>query len=692
MITFKCQCGKVLKVRDNAAGKRVRCPNCQTVVQVPTPKPAGPPPDAKGAVVDKPQDEADFGLQGYEPEHGEQRVEGAFKFCPTCHMRLPETTVICTTCGYDFRIGKVYEPPKTLVQKIPWKQIVKIAAQLAALALVAVLAWMAYRQIASRKSEPPPKEEKGGSTVEKPRKRAVSTRRPPAIRVVAQVKPLSPMPPDALVLTAADGKTTAAKARALLIGKLTGEAADRLRVKGGYKVLKPGESAPSSASEVVEFRIEATVGWTYAKQGGKVVPVQPFIAWCGASIVRKNGAVIWPVKGESASYEGKRPGPEPSQAEAAAVASLKQATTKSNLGAATGKAAAAVIRDVLKVVPPRSTLAKRLEEGGGKPEARGGMPDHRRLLGPLKAKFARAAGSFEAELPVVRGAVKTAPYVALAFARTAASIDENPKVRQTYLGVCQQVDLRGKPPPRDQLQPLRELAEEHSKVLLGRAALWVLITHKDRIAWGAALRQLLDIAARRAPADAAATGSARLGPLELDILRELARQRSEDASNVALALLVRFRGEHREPLREFIKLPPEDEGIVEYFNRALASGKKIDLLHAVKRDMPMGRRGLPYVPRVIDAYHNATDPEVRATLLYGIASMLPYNAPAIQALVDMLGSSDVAQRRAGAKGLYLVGTPARSALDEMKAALASEKDPTTRSSLRGAIQRCQTRP
>jgi len=105
----------------------------------------------------------------------------------------------------------------------------------------------------------------------------------------------------------------------------------------------------------------------------------------------------------------------------------------------------------------------------------------------------------------------------------------------------------------------------------------------------------------------------------------------------------------------------------------------------------MGKHGLPYVPRVIDAYHNATDPETRATLLYGIASMLPYNAPAIQALVDMLGSSDVAQRRAGAKGLYLVGTPARSALDEMKAALASEKDLTTRSSLRSAIQRCQTR-
>lgn len=35
-IQFKCgQCGQTLKVGDNAAGKRAKCPKCQSVVSIP---------------------------------------------------------------------------------------------------------------------------------------------------------------------------------------------------------------------------------------------------------------------------------------------------------------------------------------------------------------------------------------------------------------------------------------------------------------------------------------------------------------------------------------------------------------------------------------------------------------------------------------------------------------------------------
>src|SRR5262249_42778272 len=42
-IAFKCpDCGSQLKVaRNEAAGKKIRCPNCDEVVLVPSPKPAG---------------------------------------------------------------------------------------------------------------------------------------------------------------------------------------------------------------------------------------------------------------------------------------------------------------------------------------------------------------------------------------------------------------------------------------------------------------------------------------------------------------------------------------------------------------------------------------------------------------------------------------------------------------------------
>src|SRR5260370_31611600 len=36
-ITLKCGCGKHLKVRDELAGKRARCPGCGTILPVPSP-------------------------------------------------------------------------------------------------------------------------------------------------------------------------------------------------------------------------------------------------------------------------------------------------------------------------------------------------------------------------------------------------------------------------------------------------------------------------------------------------------------------------------------------------------------------------------------------------------------------------------------------------------------------------------
>jgi hypothetical protein len=55
VIEFKCSgCQKTLKVKDAAAGKRGKCPNCQTVVSVPnasTPPPAAAVPSAPTAAV-----------------------------------------------------------------------------------------------------------------------------------------------------------------------------------------------------------------------------------------------------------------------------------------------------------------------------------------------------------------------------------------------------------------------------------------------------------------------------------------------------------------------------------------------------------------------------------------------------------------------------------------------------------------
>ena len=371
MITFKCECGKVLKVKDEAAGKRVRCPACSTVVQVPAPaKPAGVPADAKGAVIDTPKDGADFGLQDHEPEHGEHHVEGEGKHCPACHMLLPVSAIICTTCGHDFRTGKTYEQPKNVVEKVPWKLIGKWVLQIAALAVVAGLGWWAYKTVmATKEGGETPKEDQGtGGTSRQLRKRAGYLKHKPALRVVAKGTYVKPLPPKSFTLTAADGKHTRAEAFALLRARLEQEAGDRMRVQD-HTVLKKGQSKPFGASELLELRLDFTVGWAFDKQDGKPAPTHLYVATCKASIVRKSGAEVWPGDTTDASYKAERPGAKPTDEDAAAIAKLAAATTDLDLAETTGKTAGAVVARVLNIIPPPSYLAKRLAEadgGGGK--------------------------------------------------------------------------------------------------------------------------------------------------------------------------------------------------------------------------------------------------------------------------------------------------------------------------------------
>jgi hypothetical protein len=70
-ITFSCNCGKTLRVPDEHAGRRAKCPACNAVVGVPGPepvlevveplKPATPPPGApaKAQPVGRPKAEDD---------------------------------------------------------------------------------------------------------------------------------------------------------------------------------------------------------------------------------------------------------------------------------------------------------------------------------------------------------------------------------------------------------------------------------------------------------------------------------------------------------------------------------------------------------------------------------------------------------------------------------------------------------
>ena len=73
-----------MRVADEAVGKNVRCPACGVVQAVP----ASVLPVAVGQGMAQPQ------------------VDAAAKVCPMCQTRLDASSVVCITCGFDFRQGQ----------------------------------------------------------------------------------------------------------------------------------------------------------------------------------------------------------------------------------------------------------------------------------------------------------------------------------------------------------------------------------------------------------------------------------------------------------------------------------------------------------------------------------------------------------------------------------------------------------
>lgn len=691
MIAFKCSCGKALKVKDEAAGKRVRCPACKQVIPVPAPQPKVPKPAKDiGVALDsaKPEDDADFGLQDYEPEHGEHRVEGEGKHCPACHMLLPQSALLCTICGHDFRTGKVYEEPKSIAEKIPWKLIVKWTCQIAALVLVGLLGWWAYTTATKEDSGDNGKDE--GGTKAQLNKRAKHMRRPPVLKLVTKTKYLKPLPGKGFTLKAADGSFTPEEAYKELRAKIVQEARGRLQV-AGHKVLKTGESKGFGSGELLTVRLELTIGWEFAKSGDTLVPTTPFVAWCQATMVRDDDRKVWPDAATEATFSAKRAGATPTDAQAAAIAKLTEAKTDAKVADVAAQLAAAVVGRILNVVPPPSYLAKLLSEAGAKPEARSHSPD-KQLLGALKAKFTGSSDTFKSELPVLEAAAGKTPHIALAFARTAAALERDGGTKTSLRALCERLEANRPTLPEAEADALAPIAEQYPETCLGRMALWTLLSSDYRLSWTSASHYFVKLASRQLPTvDGSVTGALTLSPRQLEMVGLLVKWNPAEGCDAALDLLLHVPGSQCDALWKHVKLPKPDPELDRRLRSAFSSGNKSTILHAIKRDANSGDRGRPYLPLLIKSYRSATDPEVRATFLFAILMCSSHPQPCLSEMLRMVRASDVATRRAAAKGFYLSGTWCKSVADELEAILATEKDGTVRTHLKNALGRARRR-
>lgn len=128
-IQLKCTCGKAVSVRDELAGKAVKCPACQSVIRIPAAVNAKPTSAAAkaapaGAAVGQVRQPAkptaavkpaakpaapiadDFGAGAMDDLFNEAGFEvRTGKACPNCFEAIAADAVFCTKCGFNLETG-----------------------------------------------------------------------------------------------------------------------------------------------------------------------------------------------------------------------------------------------------------------------------------------------------------------------------------------------------------------------------------------------------------------------------------------------------------------------------------------------------------------------------------------------------------------------------------------------------------
>ncbi|NND96307.1 MAG: zinc ribbon domain-containing protein [Pirellulaceae bacterium] len=113
-ISIKCQCGKALTVKDELAGKAVKCPDCGKPVRV---EAAAKQSAAKQSAAKQPAAKAaatsasDASLDDLFDEEGFS--ENVASVCPACRAEMPAGAVFCVKCGFHTQTGESMSAHKT---------------------------------------------------------------------------------------------------------------------------------------------------------------------------------------------------------------------------------------------------------------------------------------------------------------------------------------------------------------------------------------------------------------------------------------------------------------------------------------------------------------------------------------------------------------------------------------------------
>ncbi len=117
-IQVKCKCGKALKVKDELAGKAVKCPGCAAVIKVGAPATAKPAAQAAAARPSAARPSAARPASGGSESLDDLFDEEGFSahvaaVCPNCRAEMAAGAILCTKCGCNRETGEMLQAHKT---------------------------------------------------------------------------------------------------------------------------------------------------------------------------------------------------------------------------------------------------------------------------------------------------------------------------------------------------------------------------------------------------------------------------------------------------------------------------------------------------------------------------------------------------------------------------------------------------
>ncbi|NQT88412.1 hypothetical protein HQ560_16720, partial [bacterium] len=319
---------------------------------------------------------------------------------------------------------------------------------------------------------------------------------------------------------------------------------------------------------------------------------------------------------------------------------------------------------------------------------------HLLLMGPLRKAFIEPRESFTDLAPFLTDMSGSTPHLALAFARTALKSETKAAARTALGRLCTKIEATRTGIKRHEERALIELAATEPGHELGRQALLALVQSGCSLAEQPAVEYMVAVGAGIVPdvEPAPPGGGLRLSDTQMAILEGIARCSENEASDAAVALLLRVSGPQRETVRKYLRFPPPTRESSIKAIETIQKGAPKEVV-ALTRTLAKHPALYPVAEHLVEAYYRYTREKVAPALRMALLEYLVYVAARPYAFSDtfvrLAQSTDKAERSAAIASIGRVAHTIAVYPERLKPLIAKETDPKLKAQLEAARRKAQ---